>query len=84
MSKQVTNTEAVLTFLDQEKAQFPAIRITEEPMLLTKSKIKRLGCKFSKYFRKKQAVKSRTGSGPRQLGSLRNDNSYVSDNAKKQ
>ena len=82
MSKQVTNTEAVLTFLDQEKAQFPAIRITEEPMLLTKSKIKRLGCKFSKYFRKKQAVKSRTGSG--QLGSLRNDNSYVSDNAKKQ
>ena len=41
MSKQVTNTIAVLAFFDQEKAPLPAIRITEQPMLLTKSKIKR-------------------------------------------
>ena len=42
MSKQVNNTVAVLAFFDQEKAQLPAIRITEQPLLLTKSKIDRL------------------------------------------
>ena len=34
-------------------------------MLLTNSKINRPGCKFSEYFRSKQAVKSRTRSRPR-------------------
>ena len=34
-------------------------------MLLTNSKINRQGYKFSKYFRLKQAVKSRTSSRPR-------------------
>ena len=62
MSKQVTNNVAVLAFFDQEKAQLPAIRITEQPMLLTKGKINRPGYKFSKYFRFNQTVKSRTRS----------------------
>ena len=66
MSKQVTNTVAVLTFFDQEKAQLPATRITEQPMLLIKSKINRTGDKFFKYLRKNElAVKSRTRSRPR-------------------
>ena len=52
MSKQVTNTVAVLAFFDQGKAhQLPAISITEQPMLLTKGKINRTGYKFSKCFR---------------------------------
>ena len=34
-------------------------------MLLTKNEINRPGCKFSKYFRWKRAVKSRTHSRPR-------------------
>ena len=33
-------------FLMSKKAQLPAIRITEQPILLTKSKIKRTGYKF--------------------------------------
>ena len=33
-------------FLMSKKAQLPAIRITEEPILLTKTKIKRTGYKF--------------------------------------
>ena len=33
-------------FLMSNKAQLPAIRITEEPILLTKTKIKRTGYKF--------------------------------------
>ena len=41
-----------------EKAQLPAIRITEQPMMLTKRKIIRPGYKFSKYFRLKRAIKS--------------------------
>ena len=32
------------------KAPLPATRITEKPILLTKSKINRPGYKFSKYF----------------------------------
>ena len=43
----------------------PAIRITEQPILLTKSTINRPGYKFSKYFRKKRAVKSPTRSHSR-------------------
>ena len=49
MSKQITNTVVVLEFLDQEKAQLPSRRITEQPMLLTKSKMNRPGYKFCKY-----------------------------------
>ena len=64
VSKQVTNNVAVLAFFYQEKAQLPAIRITEQAMLLTKGKINRPGYKFFKYFRFKQAVKSRTRSRP--------------------
>ena len=40
-----------LAFFNQENAQLPAIRITEQRMLLTKSKINRPGHKISKYFR---------------------------------
>ena len=43
--KQLTNTVVVWEFFYQEKAQLPAIRMTEEPMLLTKSKISRPGYK---------------------------------------
>ena len=50
MSKQVNNTVAVLAFFDQKKAQLPALRITEQPILLTKSKINCMGNKFPKYF----------------------------------
>ena len=32
----------------KKKAQLPAIRITEQPILITKSKINRMGYKFSK------------------------------------
>ena len=39
-------------FSIRKKAQLPAIRITEQPLLLSKSKINhRTGYKFSKYFR---------------------------------
>ena len=38
-------------FSISKKTQIPAIRITEQPILLTKSKINRPGYKFSKYFR---------------------------------
>ena len=37
--KQVKKTVAVLAFFDQQKAQLPAIRINEQPILQTKSKI---------------------------------------------
>ena len=50
MSKQVTNTVAVLVFFDHKKAQLQAMGINEQPMLLTKSKINRPSYKFSKYF----------------------------------
>ena len=40
-----------LAFFDKKKAQLPAIRITELPILLTKRKINCLCYKFSKYFR---------------------------------
>ena len=50
MLKQVTNTVVALVFFDQEKAQLPAIRTTEQPTLLTKSKINRPGYKSSKCF----------------------------------
>ena len=39
MPKQVTNTVVDVAFFDQEKAKLPAIRKSQEPMLLTKSKI---------------------------------------------
>ena len=51
VSKQGTNMIAFLAFFDQEKAQLPAIRVTEQPMLLTKIKINRQGYQFCKYFR---------------------------------
>ena len=50
MSKQLKNTVAVLAFFDQQKAQLPAIRISEQTILLTKNKINRAAYKFSKYF----------------------------------
>ena len=49
-------------FSINKKVQLPAIRITEQPILLTKRKINRLGYRFSKYFREKRAVKSRIRS----------------------
>ena len=49
-------------FLISKKAQLPAMRIAEQPILLTKSKMDRPDYKFSKYFRKKRAVKSCTRS----------------------
>ena len=51
MSKQVKNTAAVSAFFDEQKinAQLPAIRITQQPILLTKRKINRLGYKCLKY-----------------------------------
>ena len=41
---------AVLAFFDQEKAQLPVIRITEQPMLLTKGKIHGPGDKFLRIY----------------------------------
>ena len=38
-------------FSISKKAQLPAVRITEQPTLLTKSKINRPGYKSLKYFR---------------------------------
>ena len=38
-------------FSINKKAQLPAIRTTEQPILLTKKKINPPGYKFSKYFR---------------------------------
>ena len=38
-------------FSISKKAQLPATRITEQPILLTKIKIDRPSYKFSKYFR---------------------------------
>ena len=52
MSKQVNNTVAVLHFfLSAKGLSYAAMRITEQPILLTKRKINRPGYKFSKYFR---------------------------------
>ena len=49
VSKQVKITVAVLALVDQRKAQLPAIRITEQPMMLAKRKINRPDYKFSEY-----------------------------------
>ena len=49
-------------FSISKKAQLPAIRTSEQPMLLTKSKINCPAYKFSKYFREKRSVKSRPRS----------------------
>ena len=49
-------------FSINKKVQLPAMRITEQPILLTKRKINRLGYRFSKYFHEKRAVKSRIRS----------------------
>ena len=38
-------------FSISKETQFPAIRVTGKPLLLTKNKINRPGYKFSKYFR---------------------------------
>mgnify|MGYP007058668627 CR=1 FL=1 len=63
VSKQVKNIVAVLAI--SKWAQFPAIRITKQPMLLTKRKINRQGYKFwSINFCQKQSAKSRTCSRP--------------------
>ena len=43
----------------------PAIRITEQPILLTKNKTNHPGNKFSKDFRLKWTIKSRTCPRPR-------------------
>ena len=51
LSKQGKNTVAVWHFSIKKKAQLPAIRITEQPLLLTKRKINCLCYKCSKYFR---------------------------------
>ena len=64
MSKQGKNAVAVLAFFEQKKAQMPALRVTEQPILLRRSKINRPVYKFTKYFRQKRAVKSRTRSRP--------------------
>ena len=50
-------------------AQLPAMRITEQPMLLSKRKINCLGYKCSKYFCLKRPGKSRTRSRPRPIES---------------
>ena len=41
-----TTRQQFWLFLMGKKAQLPSIRITEQPILLTKSKIKRTGYKF--------------------------------------
>ena len=58
------NTVAVLAFSIGKRAQLLAIRITEQPILLTEGKINRPGYKFSKYFQNKRAFKSRSRPGP--------------------
>ena len=45
------NTIVVFHFSISKTAQLPAIRIPEQPILLTKSKINRPGYKFTPYFR---------------------------------
>ena len=52
-------------FSISKKAQLRAITTTEQLILPTKSKINRLGYKFSKYFRQKREVKFCTRSRPR-------------------
>ena len=44
--KDKNTSEYVLLFLISKKAQFPSIRITKQPILLTKSEINHLGFKF--------------------------------------
>ena len=44
--------EQVWDFLISKKSQLPAIRITEQPILLTKSKINRPGYSFPEIFAK--------------------------------
>ena len=48
--KQVTITVAVLGFIADEKAHLAATKTTEQPKLLTKSKMNRPINTFSKYF----------------------------------
>ena len=50
VTKQVENTAAVFAFSISKKAQLQAIRITEQPILQTKSNISCPGYKFLKYF----------------------------------
>ena len=52
VSKQVKITVAVLVFSISQKAQLLAIRITEQPMMLTKRKINRPGINFLSIFPK--------------------------------
>ena len=48
-SRQVENTAAVLSFFDQQKGSVMSNKnLTEQPILLTKSKIHCLGYTFSK------------------------------------
>ena len=66
MSKQVKEHGSSFGYFSIcKKTQLPAVRISDEVLLLTKSKSNRSGYKFSKYLRKKRAVKSRTRSRPR-------------------
>ena len=52
-------------FLIRKKAQVPTMRITEQSILLTKCKINRQRCKFSKYFAKNgQSLLVRESKGP--------------------
>ena len=49
-NKSKTRLKQFWHFLISKKAQLPAVRITEQPILLTKSRINRLAYKFSQYF----------------------------------
>ena len=46
-----SRTRQRLAFFEQQKAQLPAMRRTEQHILLTESKINRQGYKFATYFR---------------------------------
>ena len=50
VSKQVKITISVLAFFDSQKAQLLEIRITEQPIILTKRKINRPGINFLSIF----------------------------------
>ena len=55
LSKQVKNQKLFWHFSISKKAHLPAIRITEQPVALTKSKINFLGYKLSIFFKNGQS-----------------------------
>ena len=63
--KKVTNTVAGLSLLNQESAQLSAIKIPEQTMVLTKSKVNLPEVFILLVFHLKLPVKSRTRSRPR-------------------